>query len=361
LKICHYIWGANFGGTWTLVRTIAKEQAKKHEVVILFAQKDNGVLDFDLPKVRVHNIEYKHNFDLSPTKIKKTIKFFKGFDVIHIHGLTYPIYLAAILSKVPIVFTFHGLLDFNNKVKNWRNLLKFFMMRQTFGRYVSMVTTNSFFMRKELEERYFENLPIEVVYNCYEIPDDNSHLENIVSDDFKILTFSRLVPYKRVELFLDIISKLVDINIVGEIYGDGPERGKLMKTINELKLSVTLFSFTKNIHSRIETADLCLFPAKGEPFGISALEVLSHGKIPLVFSDGGGLVEIVAPLHDGLFIVNNTDQAVALIRRFYNNPSELDQFKESCKKRANDFSVDKISGIYIHHYLTVINRKELIS
>jgi len=352
MKICHYIWGANFGGIWTLVRTVSQEQSQKHNVSVLFAQKDGGKLSKDNYEFATRIIPFRHSFDFNPKKIQQVKCFLKEFDIIHLHGITYPIYIAAILAKKPIVYTFHGLLEINRKSNNLRDLIKHFVIKLTFNKYIKGITTVSNFMREELIKRYKFIVPIRVIYNCIkEKPVLNTRYSKGITNT--LLTFSRLVPNKRTLVFLEIIERLKEFGFKGKIFGDGPLKQQIVHEITARKLPINLFPFTSNIEAEIEDSNYCIFPAQSESFGISVLEVLRSGKIPIVFKDGGGLVEILKPIAKGRLIVNNVEQCVQLLLEL-NNETDLSVIQAELKDRLSDFFVSNIVQQYITFYNELI-------
>ncbi len=358
MKICHFIWGPNIGGTWSLVSTIANEQAKKDEVTIFFAQKNIGKLPNSRYRFKTHCTIFKNSFDFNPIKITKTAIFFKTFDVLHLHGMAYPIFLAAILSRRPIIYTFHGIIFYKKgQFIGWRKQLLYSVIRMTLKRVAKKVTTVSFFMKNEIENHYFKNLKdVVVVHNCQSMLIDNEYsAETRTSDDdFTILNFSRLVRSKRSDIFLEIISSLQKNSVKGIIYGNGPEREKLAAIIKSKGLSVSLYPFTKNIEQAIKSADICIFPAENESFGIAALEALSCAKIPIVFRHGGGLVEIMQPVAKGQFVVSNVEVCVKLVQKLCDDRSLIPSFREECRKRARDFLPEKIAGQYRKVYQSTL-------
>ena len=61
---------------------------------------------------------------------------------------------------------------------------------------------------------------------------------------------------------------------------------------------------------------VCVFPSEGEPFGIAALETLSLGKPTVVMKDGGGLLEIIAPL-EPQDVADNVEMLAARLEHYY--------------------------------------------
>ncbi len=183
------------------------------------------------------------------------------------------------------------------------------------------------------------------------------------SDDFVILSFAVLVPHKRINYVFDA---LCELNMKSEgdgirciIVGDGPHRNALEEYARNkgLKGAVQFVGFSDRIFDYIEMADLCVLPYGREPFGIAALEALALGKPTLGLRDGGGIVEVLAPVCDGRLIANDISDLVERICHLRRNPSESAALAEECRQRAASFDPHKIVKLYDHMYRTVLRRE----
>lgn len=82
--------------------------------------------------------------------------------------------------------------------------------------------------------------------------------------------------------------------------------------------------------------DLEKHPERAEHFGISTVEAMSAGAVPLVYA-GGGQVEVVAHGENG-FIWKTEDELMRLTKELMNNKHMLSQFSAVSKERAKEFS-----------------------
>lgn len=78
--------------------------------------------------------------------------------------------------------------------------------------------------------------------------------------------------------------------------------------------------------------DLNAHPERAEHFGITTVEAMSAGAVPIVFN-GGGQPDIVRHGSDG-FVFSNVDQLVGFTRRLADNRDLRSQFSQSCYERA---------------------------
>jgi glycogen(starch) synthase len=110
---------------------------------------------------------------------------------------------------------------------------------------------------------------------------------------------ARLTPQKRVHL---AIEALVELRRMGPprvltIVGDGPERGALEALTRNLGVADAV-SFRGAqppaiVAQLLSEADLALFPARHEGFGLAAAEALMSGVPVVACMDGGGVLEVV--------------------------------------------------------------------
>lgn len=114
-----------------------------------------------------------------------------------------------------------------------------------------------------------------------------------------IVTVARLTPQKRVHLAVDALACLVELGheIGLTIVGDGPERADL-EALAEKRGVARLVRFAgavppEKIPGFLARADLMLFPAQGEGFGLAAAEALIAGVPVIACWDGGGVLDVV--------------------------------------------------------------------
>jgi len=97
------------------------------------------------------------------------------------------------------------------------------------------------------------------------------------------VVIARLTPQKRVRLAIDAVATLVSCghNLPLTIVGDGPERSALEQRVAKLGLS-EFVRFAGNVdHAAVADylarADVMIFPARGEGFGLAAAAEVCHG------------------------------------------------------------------------------------
>jgi colanic acid/amylovoran biosynthesis glycosyltransferase len=120
----------------------------------------------------------------------------------------------------------------------------------------------------------------------------------IKSDVLRIVSCSNLVPVKRVELIIRTLA-LLKLPVHWIHYGDGPERGKIIKEAEALPENIKAEMKVQVSHNELMTffrsnsVDLFLNVSSSEGVPVSVMEAMSFG-IPVIATNVGGTSEIVS-------------------------------------------------------------------
>jgi glycosyltransferase involved in cell wall biosynthesis len=136
-----------------------------------------------------------------------------------------------------------------------------------------------------------------------------------------IVVVARLTRQKRVDL---AVRTLAELDGPLTIIGDGPDRPNLERLVASLKLQ-TRVRFTgllpgSEVARELATADVMLFPAVNEGFGLAAIEALMAGVPVVACRDGGGVVAAVQA-HGGGMITDPMPGALARAVRVSRTPA----------------------------------------
>ncbi|MDE6007406.1 MAG: glycosyltransferase family 4 protein [Muribaculaceae bacterium] len=178
------------------------------------------------------------------------------------------------------------------------------------------------------------------------------------SDPLTIGVVSRLEKIKGMDLvipaFAEIAKKHPNIHLL--IVGDGSLHEHMKIQAKQAHISDSAPTSNKaNPSDRIEFTgrlspgelqaqydriDILLMPSRSEGFGLTALEGMARGCVPVV-ADTGGLPEVVRDNIDGLLnIPGSTEDIINKITLLLDNPDVINRFSASSVKRARDFSPD---------------------
>ena len=174
--------------------------------------------------------------------------------------------------------------------------------------------------------------------------------------DIVLLTISRLVPWKGIELCLEALSHLEDLPVSLRIVGNGAPDYEL--SLRELadRLGVReqvefIGAVPPNkVAEEYRTADIFMLASYYEPFGIVLVEAMAAG-VPIVATNVGGIPTVV---EDGVSaqLVPSGD-AVGLakeIRALVKSETKLQDMAIAARTRSKQFDIkivlDKLVGTY---------------
>lgn len=163
------------------------------------------------------------------------------------------------------------------------------------------------------------------------IPDDRVQAMPVPLEELRwsaggagIVTVARLTAQKRVHLALEALACLRDLDcrLPLTIVGDGPERERLAARAAELDVAAQVTFAGALPRARVMEllgrADLMLFPAEGEGFGLVAAEALMCGVPVIGCWDGGGVLDVVPESGAGRLVVPSgeaiADAALGLLQ-----------------------------------------------
>ena len=156
---------------------------------------------------------------------------------------------------------------------------------------------NNFYKDKVIPKTYF--IPNSLDY----IPDVKSNLKSK-----RIISIGRLSPEKG---FIDLIKVFNEFSKIHpdwslDIVGDGPERKKIEKMINDLNLNDKIimhgFLDKKRIDKLLVDSSIYVMTSLTESFGIVLLEAFSYGVPAIAFDTAEGAREIVDDNWNGYLI-----------------------------------------------------------
>jgi glycosyltransferase involved in cell wall biosynthesis len=138
------------------------------------------------------------------------------------------------------------------------------------------------------------------------------------------------------QLLGDALSHLVDLPWSLEVIGDGPARREVETALARFRDRIIWAGKVNSsaIASRLASADLCVWPALNEAFGMALLEAQASG-VPVVAGGGLGVSEIVVPGVTGLLVPPRDASAFAeAVRSLIVDPSRCAAFGEAARQRV---------------------------
>lgn len=156
---------------------------------------------------------------------------------------------------------------------------------------------------------------------------------------------SRLESIKGMDLavpaFAEVHERHPDLKLL--VVGDGSQRQLMESQVKEFGLpgDSVLFVGRQNqdmLQSFYDRIDILLMPSRSEGFGLTAIEGMARGCVPVV-SDTGGLPEVVEDGVSGLLhSTESVDDMATKIESVVDNPKLFEQLSRGAYNRAHVFS-----------------------
>lgn len=167
----------------------------------------------------------------------------------------------------------------------------------------------------------------------------------------KFVSCARFAPIKRFDLMIKMFKKVHDINPNTElnICGDGSDREKIIKLIDDLNLSncVKLLGNTKDVYSVLKECDIYLMTSKQEGFPNALSEGLATGLSAIVFKCHNGISKLVVNEYNGFCVEeSNEDEFVDKCLLLSNDYEKINRFGKNSIEIANKYSPENILEIW---------------
>ncbi|NLJ32938.1 MAG: glycosyltransferase [Erysipelotrichaceae bacterium] len=342
------------GTTMTAVRSKQKLEEMGHEVRVVSVSNIEGKEYYQLKQRYipiVTPVSKKQNTYFAKPDKKVLRKAFEGADVVHFFFPWKSAQVAIKVAKemgIAVTGSYHmcpehvaygsGMGKFFSPV-TWF-LYKYFKHRVY--KVIDRVHCPSPVMANRLKEQRYKNIlhPItNGVGKQFFIDVDRPDNPEV----FQILIIGRLSLEKRQEVLLKAIkhSKYKEkIKLV--IAGQGPKEKKLKLMAKRYKLNVEFgFYKQKDLIKKIAESDLYVHTAEVETEGISVLEALAGGLVPVLantpFSAPG---QIFALDERSLFKLNKHKDLAKKIEYWIENPAERQKMSKEYQKFMQNFNID---------------------
>ena len=217
--------------------------------------------------------------------------------------------------------------------------------------------TISKYLQKELKTIFEEKseiisngINLDLIYN-------NSSKNNSIPT---ITIIMRDNPMKGDWILIDIIKRLSNLKQKVKINLVSVDKKIILPSINEGN-KITIFNGPQNrntIYKLLQNSDLYIDASLSEGFGLTALEAMAAGCIPIV-SDSMGINEYIENEKNGIIIkdVNNANSYITQIERILKDPKKANLLKTNGKSTATSYDFDKIIEQYIKYFENPLLKK----
>lgn len=155
--------------------------------------------------------------------------------------------------------------------------------------------------------------------------------------------------HKRIFIIPEILKKnseAYDLHIIG----DGPDKEEFISRLNEYNISYVHYGFInyKDLQPIISFWDIMLFPSVVEGFGLTLIETMQYGVVPIANRLEGITDYIIEDGRSGFLVDNNdVNSYVDILNILSANRKILTKTKEEAHLRVkNNFNLEKVCQAY---------------
>lgn len=363
-KLLFITWSVSFGyGTEkSLADILNRIDSSQYsiDVLPLFKNSKNSVLNsnikileplIDYTKEDLNEkeaLDYYYSILASPLKFNKLIK--DRYDCVIACNHNAPSYFASYMTNTPKVIWIRGDMSELNYNILGPSAVEYSSVKQEYNMQKNVLKTfdNIVVISETVKKELVENFGI--TDNIYEIPNsvDTAKIKKLSEEKLELpdmpifTTLGRLDENKNQILLLKAAKILKENSKNFKIYilGDGEERAKLEKYINEndLKENVEILGFESNPYSYIKNSTATVLTSLSEGFSLSLVESATLDT-PIISTKVGIAEELVTKYNCGTLIGYDEKELADVLMNY------MVQY-ENCKHKSNfhlgnDFDVEK--------------------
>ncbi|QKW38914.1 glycosyltransferase family 4 protein [Actinomadura sp. NAK00032] len=340
-------WHPAAGGAeryaWELARRFALEGARVHYVTCRAPGQRR--------RERVEGVEFVRlggRFTVYPLVLLWMLLHRRRFDAVIDCQNGIPFFTPWVLPRrVPVFCVVHHVHDaqFGLYFPRWLawlgQVLEGPVSRWTYRRHAFVVVSPS--TLRAVRERLGWTGPAHVVHNGSSVAEPDGEVAEAPGDP-ELVSVTRLVPHKRLNLLLDLTQSLAGSHpaLKLHIVGDGPEAPALKAAIGERGLEGVVIAHgyvPENVKAAlVARADLHLSTSQGEGWGLSVIEAAALG-VPTVAFDVDGLRDAVRDGATG-WLVREGDDLAGVVERALKelaDPTLRERTATECQRRAAEF------------------------
>ena len=340
-----------------------------YEITILTTNQRNREYFYKIPN-SVKKVDLNINFDeyvsYGITKriysyIQKNILFRKSlkefiknnqYDIIVTLMSRSVKHLCKLKNNSKVIYEHHFSYYFNEQLDMslYRNLITKFIYKLRY-RYLTFWfgKADKFIVLTEEDKSYWGD----IYNNIMSIPNSISYLPCLRAplENKNVIAIGRLDYQKGFDTLVEIWSKIStrfsDWKL--DIYGDGPDRQKLIKQIDSLKLneSITIHPPQKDIENKLLNSSIFVLTSRFEGLPMVLLEALSVGVPSVVFDCKCGPKDVISDGVDGFICQqSNVELFVKKMETLMDDANLRIQMGKNAKQKGAKYSHENISKIW---------------
>ncbi|MEM7380982.1 MAG: glycosyltransferase [Bacteroidota bacterium] len=220
--------------------------------------------------------------------------------------------------------------------------------------------SNSIYINQDLADNFKVKLPMEVIYNPIEMPENQADPLGlgVVTDKLRTATAGTLNERKNQAIIIEAVAQAGE-GFELDIFGNGPLKSQLEALISEkgLEASVFLKGRVKKVSERLGKYNCFVLSSNTEGFPNALLEAMAVGLPCISTNCLSGPLELLNGSADeifiekgsfykgknGLLINNGDDKGLCKALQFYKeNPEERVKFGARASEKAGEIEIDAV-------------------
>ncbi len=227
-------------------------------------------------------------------------------------------------------------------------------------RNISVLTSNGCIVQNEEQKNYFPKWSHKKIYVfANPISDEFIQAERTINDSgiLSITAVGRLEHQKNHTMLIKAFSKLKNLDLMLNIYGEGSLKDNLQSIINDLELSnrIKLCGRSNNIKEAFISTDLFILSSNAEGMPNALMEAMALG-LPCISTDcPTGPSDIIDNEINGVLIpVDNEKALINAVNNMIDNPEEAYQMGKRAKEKMKSNYAAKVSARKLLKFLNEI-------
>ncbi len=182
----------------------------------------------------------------------------------------------------------------------------------------------------------------------------------------RVVALGRLSPQKNFASLIRAFKLVVAVHPDWEliIYGDGSQKGMLLKLVEDLGLknNVKLPGYTGNITQALLDSSIFALSSVFEGFPLVILEAMACGVPVVSYACPCGPRDLIREGVDGFLVpVNNEKLMAERLNFLIENENARIKAGRSAKMRSMDFSLDNVTRIWMELFNTLLQSKKTLN
>jgi glycosyltransferase involved in cell wall biosynthesis len=359
MKVLHIISSGGMYGAEAVILNMSRMllAASHGSVVGVFSNSSNPNLQLHEAATKEglesHLIPCSGQMDRSAIAAIRQLAISVGADVVHAHGFKADIYVYLALrgSGIPLVSTCHTWYDTDLAVSFYGKIDR--LVLRGFARVVAVSDE----VRQRLLRAGVRDDKIRMVRNGIDLRPFTGVAPSLSESDSALLVglVGRLAWEKGVDVFLAAAARVAgeDASVKFVVVGEGPDREKLERKIDELKIRdrASMLGRRDDMPGVYASLDVMVSSSRQEGLPIAILEGMAS-SLPLVASAVGEVPTVVVDGVTGLLVpAEDVERLAAAILELLRDRAKRERFGAAARKLIEDeYSAERMTADYLRVY-----------